>query len=127
MRTQVTVALAMLSGIAIGGAAIQSLHAQAKPKAYSVTELEVLDAAAAAAYAPLAQAAQKAAGATVFRTGGGKIVAMEGTAPSRVAIVEWPSLDQAQAFFNSAAWKDIAPQREKALKTTRRYFVEAVN
>jgi uncharacterized protein (DUF1330 family) len=124
MKTHFTVALAMLTGIAIGGVATQSLHAQTK-KAYTVTELEVLDAAGAAAFGPIAQAAQKAAGANPFRTGGGKIVAMDGTPPARVAIIEWNSLDQAQAFFNSAAWKDLAPQREKALKTVRRYTVEA--
>ena len=119
-----TVALAMLTGIAIGGAAIQTLHAQTK-KAYTVTELEVLDPAGAAAFGPKAQAAQKAAGANPFRTGGGKIVAMDGTPPARVAISEWNSLDQGQAFFNSAAWKDLTPEREKVLKTVRRYAVEA--
>jgi uncharacterized protein (DUF1330 family) len=59
---------------------------------------------------------------------GGKIVAMEGAAaPKRVAITEWDSLEQAQAFFNSKAWKDLAPQRDKATKTIRRYAVEVVN
>ena len=40
--------LAALVGAAVGGAAIHGLHAQAKPKAYTVTELETLDAKAAA-------------------------------------------------------------------------------
>jgi uncharacterized protein (DUF1330 family) len=66
---------------------VQGLHAQAKPKAYTVSELETLDAAAQAAYVPAVQAAQKAAGARPFNTGGGKIVSMEGApAPKRVAI-----------------------------------------
>jgi hypothetical protein len=34
----------MLAGIALGAAAIRGLHAQAKPKAYTVTELEKIDA-----------------------------------------------------------------------------------
>jgi hypothetical protein len=38
MKTRYTVALSMLSGIAIGAVAIQGLHAQATPKAYTVTE-----------------------------------------------------------------------------------------
>ena len=37
------------------------------------------------------------------------------------------SLEQAQAFYKSKAWNDLAPQRDKALKTIRRYVVEAVN
>jgi uncharacterized protein (DUF1330 family) len=107
---------------------MQGLHAQAKPKAYTVSELETLDAAALAAFGPAVQAAQKAAGGRPFRTGGGKVVAMEGAAaPKRVAITEWDSLEQAQAFYNSAAWKNLAPQRDKAAKTIRRYTVEAMN
>jgi hypothetical protein len=37
------------------------------------------------------------------------------------------SLEKAQAFYNSAAWKDLAPQRDKAVKTIRRYVVEPGN
>jgi uncharacterized protein (DUF1330 family) len=53
---------------------------------------------------------------------------LEGAAaPKRVAISEWDSLEQAQAFYNSDAWKKLAPQRDKAVKTMRRYVVEAAN
>ena len=127
MKTNYKIAIALVAGAAIGGAAIQGLHAQAKPKAYVVTENEVLDAAAQAAYSPLLQAAQKAAGGRVFRTAGGKIVAFVGTAPKRVAISEWDSLEQYQAFRNGSAYKDLAPQRDKALKIIRTYAVEAAN
>ena len=98
-------------------------------EAYTVTETEVLDAAAQKEYTPLIQAAQKTggAGARNFRTAGGRVVALEGTAPKRVGITEWDSLDQAQAFYNSKAFKDLAPQRDKAVKVQRRYVVEALN
>jgi uncharacterized protein (DUF1330 family) len=128
MNTNFKIALAVVAGAALGAAAMQGLHAQAKLKAYTVAELETLDAAAQASYVPAVLAAQKAAGGHPFNTGGGKIVAMEGTAaPMRVAITEWDSLEQAQAFYNSAAWKNLAPQRDKAAKTIRRYTVEAAN
>ncbi len=127
MNTSIKFVLSVVAGAALGAAAIQELHAQAKPKAYSVTELEVLDAAAQKAYTPLVQAAQKAAGARNFRTAGGKVVGFVGEAPKRVAIIEWDSLEQAQSWFNSKAFKDLAPQRDKALKTHRRYVVEAMN
>ena len=127
MSTKYKTTLAVLAGLALGAAAIQGLHAQPKPKAYTVSELETLDAAANAAFVPVIQAAQKAAGGRPLRTGGGKIVAMEGAAPKRVAITEWDSLEQAQAFYKSKAWNDLTPQREKAVKTIRRYVVEAVN
>jgi uncharacterized protein (DUF1330 family) len=128
MNRSITLGIAMLASAALGAAAMQGLHAQAKPKAYTVAELETLDATAQASYVPAVLAAQKAAGGHPFNTGGGKMIAMEGAvAPMRVAITEWDSLDQAQAFYNSAAWKNLAPQRDKAAKTIRRYTVEAVN
>ena len=46
MKTRFTVALSLLAGVALGAAAVQGLHAQAKPKAYIISETEVLDAAA---------------------------------------------------------------------------------
>jgi uncharacterized protein (DUF1330 family) len=124
MKTYLGISVGMIAGMALGGFAVQGLNAQTK-KAYSVTELELVDAAAQAAYGPLIQAAQKAAGGRPFNTAGGKVVSMFGTAPTRVAIIEWDSLDKAEAFFNSAAFKDLAPQRDKAIKTVRRYAVEA--
>ena len=126
MKSRYTVALSMLAGIALGAAAIQGLHAQAKPKAYTISELEVLDATALAAYVPKVLEAQKAAGARPLRTAGGKIVAMEGTAPKRVAITEFESLEQAEAFYKSKAWNDLATERNKAVKTIKRYAVEVL-
>jgi uncharacterized protein (DUF1330 family) len=128
MNTKFKIAMAVVAGAALGAAAMQGLHAQAKLKAYTVAELETLDAAAQAGYVPAVLAAQKAAGGHPFNTGGGKLLAMEGApAPMRVAITEWDSLEQAQAFYNSAAWKNLAPQRDKAARTIRRYTVEAAN
>ena len=128
MKTWYTVALSMVAGAALGGAAIQGLHAQAKPKAYTVSELEVLDAQAAPGVAQRVQAAQANAGGRNFRTGGGKVVGLEGPPPpKRVGITEWDSLEKAEAFYKSKAWNDLTPDREKAVKTIRRYAVEAMN
>ena len=127
MSSNYKLVFGVVLGAALGAAAVQGLHAQAKPKAYSVTETEVLDATAQAAYSPQVQA-RKAASGRSFRTAGGRIVALEGAAaPKRVAITEWDSLEQAEAFYKSAAWKELAPQRDKAIKTIRRYAVEAMN
>ena len=52
MASKSKIVLAALVGATVGGAAIHGLHAQAKPKAYIVTESEIIDAAAAAAYGP---------------------------------------------------------------------------
>jgi uncharacterized protein (DUF1330 family) len=115
----------MVAGAVLGAATVNGLHAQGKAKVYTVTELETLDAKAAAVVAPRIAKAQQSAGGHNFRTGGGKVTAMEGPPPPmRVAITEWDSLEKAQAFFKSKAWTDLAPDRDKALKTIRRYAVE---
>ncbi len=126
MRTRYTVTLAMLAGVAIGAVAVQVLHAQAKPKAYLVAETELLDSAAATAlYGPLIRPAIDAAGGHRFNTAGGKIVGFVGEPPKRIAISQWDSLEKAQAFVSSDAFKNLAPQRDKAFKTIRQYAVEA--
>jgi uncharacterized protein (DUF1330 family) len=45
-------------------------------------------------------------------------------APKSAAIVEWDSVDDAQAFYMSKAWTELEPQRAKAYKLVRRYVVE---
>jgi hypothetical protein len=62
MKTRYTVALSMIAGAAVGAAAIQGLHAQAKPKAYLVTESEILDRAALESYGSALASAMQAAG-----------------------------------------------------------------
>jgi len=129
MRTRYTVVLSMVAGAALGGAAMQAVNAQlAAKKAYTVTELETLNAQAAADLAKRISDAQANAGGRNFRTGGGKVVGMVGPPPpARVAITEWESLEKAEAFFKSKAWTDLGADRDKALKTIRRYAVEAAH
>jgi len=117
--------LAILAGAALGAVAMQGLHAQAKLKAYSVGEIETLDATAQAAYLPAARKAIEAAHGRALRTAAGRVVQIDGgPAPKNAAIVEWDSLDDAVAFYKSKAWADLAPQRDKATKVIRRYVVE---
>ena len=126
MKTRMTVALSILAGATLGAAAIQGLHAQAKPKAYTVIEVEVMDEAALKAHLPPVEAALAAAGGHYLNTGGGRIISHLGDPPKRVAIIEWDNLDQAKAFYDSGVWKTFLPDREKVVKTIRRYTVEAV-
>ena len=126
MKSSFKIGTVLLAGIAIGAIAVQGLHAQgAKLKAYSVSELEILDASAQAAYLPTARKAIEAAHGHALRTAAGRVVQIEGEpAPKSVGIVEWDSLDEAVTFYKSKAWTDLAPERDKAVKTTRRYVVE---
>ena len=117
--------MTLLAGVAIGAIAVQGLHAQgAKLKAYSVSESEVLDATALAAYLTAARKASAAAHGRSLRTSAGRVVQIEGAAPKSVGIVEWDSLDEAVAFYKSKAWADLAPLRDKAVKVAQRFAVE---
>ena len=129
MKTRYTVVLSMIAGAALGGAAVQGVQAQlTAKKAYAITELESLDAQASADIAKRVQAAQAEAGGRNLRTAGGKVVGLEGAPPpKRVGLTEWDSLEKAEAFYKSKAWTDLAPDRDKAVKTIRRYAVEVAN
>jgi uncharacterized protein (DUF1330 family) len=119
--------LALIAGVALGAAAVQGLHAQAKPKAYQVTELEIIDAEAWKTFVTAVRATQQQASGRNLRTAMGKVVAFVGDPPKHVGITEFDSLDQAVAYRNSQAFKDLDPQRNKAIKITRQYTVEAEN
>jgi uncharacterized protein (DUF1330 family) len=125
MKTKYTVALSLLAGVAIGGLAVQGLHAQAKLKAYSVGESEpIAGTTLSSDYLDTIRKAIATAHGRSLRTLG-KVYHVEGAAaPTRVAIVEWDSVDDAKAFYASKVWKDSAPERDKTGKMIRRYIVE---
>src|SRR5580704_6842116 len=125
MKTNYKVAIALVVGAAIGGAAIQGLHAQSTPKAYVVTEIEVIDQNAQNAYLPKAAGVIKSTGGT-YLARGGKIVALEGgEAPKRVTIVMYDSLQKAQDSRTSPAWTALKAGRDKAIKA-KSYVIEGV-
>ena len=125
MKPNYKIAVAMLAGVALGAAAIQGLHAQAKLKAYSIGELELLSGAADPSYLTAVRKAITDHHGRALRTVNGRVVKIEGAEPPKtVAIVEWDSVDDALAFYKSKAWTDFAPQRDKTQKAIRRYVVE---
>jgi uncharacterized protein (DUF1330 family) len=124
MNTKFKIVLAIVAGAGLGAAAVEGLHAQAKLKAYSVGEVEMIG-SLPPDYLPTVRKAIEAAHGRALRTVNGRVVSIEGSPPPKnVAIVEWDSVDDAVAFYKSKAWNDFAPQREKAQKTIRRYVVE---
>jgi len=122
MKTPFTVTLSMLAGAALGAAAVQGLHAQAKPPVYYVSEIDVRDVDAwQKDYAPKAQAVIKAAGGRVLAAGQ-KVTGIEGAPPKpRVAIIQWESAEQVQAWVNSAARKELMPPARQAWNSPRLY------
>ena len=102
------------------------LHAQGKPKAYQVTELEIIDEEAWKTFVQAVRASQQAASGRNLRTAKGKVVNLVGDPPKHVGITEF-DIDQALAYRNGPAFKDLEPQRSKAIKIVRQYTVEAEN
>ena len=127
MKTNYRVAIVLVAGAAIGGAAIQGLHAQAKPPVYVVVDInEITD---ADGYKVLSQRPSastetaKLGGRYISR--GGKITPLDGTAPKRVVIIAFDSSEKAQAWNDSAGQKEVIAIRTKTTKS-RSYIVEGI-
>jgi uncharacterized protein (DUF1330 family) len=131
MKTQYAVALAIATGFGLGAAAVQGLHAQAKPPVYFITEIDVSNPEAyAKEYAPKAQATIKAAGGRFLAIGGSgasgaKVTAFDGEAPKRAVVQVWDSLEKIQAWYNSADYKETRKIGDK-YATFRSFAVEGM-
>jgi uncharacterized protein (DUF1330 family) len=130
MKTYLTVSFAMLTGMAIGGFAVQGLHAQGKSPVYLVTEIDVTNPDAyGKEFAPKAQATIRAAGAKFVFIGGAAgagakpITAVEGTPPKRVTVPQWESLEAMNKWYKSADYQEALKIGQK-YATFRRYAVE---
>jgi uncharacterized protein (DUF1330 family) len=125
MNTRYKVVLAMLAGTGLSAAAIQGLSAQAKPPIYVVIAIQKIT--DTEAYKPLpvkGQAAAEAAGGHYFiRTG--KITSLDGLPPARLALIEFDSVEKAQAWYNSAAQKEVDAIRAKSTDSLA-FIVEGV-
>jgi uncharacterized protein (DUF1330 family) len=105
MKAKYTVGLSLLTGIAIGGAAIQTLHAQAKPPVYAIALNQLTDAEGYAKdYLPKGRAAIIAHGGVYVAAGKGTVIT--GDAPhDRIVVLKFESLDAVKAWFNSADYQ----------------------
>ena len=125
METRHLVALSVMGGIVLGAGVVQGLHAQAKPPAYLVAEVEVTDADTYKTYLegtnPIIA---KYGGKFIVR--GGKTLSVAGDPPKRVVVSIFESLDKAEGYETDPAYKALVPIRDKSSKY-RAYIVEGVN
>ena len=114
MKTRFTTALSMLAGAALGGAAIQALHAQAKPPVYMIAINEVSDQEGySKEYVPPAQKSVKDHGGEYVAAGPGTLLA--GNLPhGPVVILRWESMEALEGWRNS-------PEFQAALKIGEKY------
>jgi uncharacterized protein (DUF1330 family) len=127
INRQITVGLAVVASAAFGAAAVQALHAQAKPPAYNVAEITIKDQDGYnKEYLPLITKALTDAGGK-FIVRGGKTISYEGAAPApRVVVIQFESLDKLQALYNSASYKDAVAVGDK-YSTQRIFGVEGAS
>lgn len=126
MKNAYTIALSLLAGAALGAAAIQTLHAQAKPPVYYIAEIEITDLDGwTKEYAPKAQALIKQMGGRVLAAGQ-KVTSIDGAPPKqRVAVLQWDSIEQIQAWQAAPQLKELKAVREKFGKV-RAFTVEGL-
>ncbi len=118
MKINYKVVLGLLASAAIGGGAIETLHAQAKPPIYVIEEIDVsnLD-SYLREYAVKSTALVNASGGHRLVIGNGKITPIEGEPPkSRVVILKWESMEKMQAWINSPENKDLRKIGDKYAK-----------
>ena len=83
------------------------------PLGYLIAEIEVSDPDLYATYTPLAGSSVAAYGGR-FIVRGGQTVDLEGTAPKRFVVIEFPSLDRARAWYHSSEYQQAAAIRQAA-------------
>src|SRR5215475_6817280 len=125
MRTIKVIAFSIIAGTALGASLVEVLHAQSKPQAYVVGEINVTDPDGFAKdFSPLARKALAEAPGYRALVLGGKTVTIEGRAPtSRVVINVFDSLDAAVQAYNSPDFKAAKKIGDK-YATFRTYAVE---
>ena len=114
MKARFGMALSMVMGAALGGVAVQALHAQAKPPVYMIAINELSDQERyAKEYVSPAQKSVKDHGGDYVAAGPGTQVA--GNLPNGpVVIIRWESVEALQGWHNS-------PEFQAALKVGEKY------
>jgi uncharacterized protein (DUF1330 family) len=103
MQTKYTVALSLVVGFALGAAAIQTLHAQAKSPGYVIAEVNVKDPDGyKKEFLPVIVPIIQAEGGDYLAAGGQTVSFMGAPPPNRVVIVQYESLGKAQQWWGKA-------------------------
>ena len=118
--------VSLLAGITLGVLGVHILHAQVRPPAYVVGEIEVADAERYfKEYVPTAAKAVIEGGGT-YVVRNGKSLSLYGEPPKALAIMRFDSLEKAQAAFGSKAYIDAKAVGDKYAKF-RIYAVEGLD
>jgi uncharacterized protein (DUF1330 family) len=105
----------LVAGTALGAVTVEGLHAQAKPPTYVIVDIrsitdpnDLQDVIMKTA----PQVLSAAFGRYVIRTN--EITSLDGAAPKRFVVIAFDSVEQAQAWHNLPAQKEIGALRAKS-------------
>ncbi len=118
MKMNSKILLGVLIGAFIGVAGSSAIHARQAHMlpGYLVAEVDVTDPATFQKYAAQVPATLAPFNAHyVIR--GGKVQALEGEAPKRFVVLEFESVEKAQAWYDSPAYDAIKPIRHSSAKS----------
>lgn len=93
-------------------------------KGYIVGEIEITDMAAFQAYRTRVEATIERSGGR-YLVRGGKAEALEGAAPKRLVMLEFPTFEQARAWYRSADYQEIVGLRH-ASSNGRLMLIEGI-
>ena len=94
-------------------------HAQlspAKPPAFYISEFEVTDAEGIRPYSAAVESTFAPFGGR-YVVRGGQVTSLEGEATKRIVMIAFPSVEQAQAWYDSPAYRAIRPIRHRSAKS----------
>lgn len=93
-----------------------------QPPVYYVSEFEVTDPEGIKPYSAKVESTFRQFGGR-YIVRGGKSETLEGEATKRIVIIAFPSMEQAQAWYESPAYQEIRPIRHRSAKS-RVFIVE---
>jgi uncharacterized protein (DUF1330 family) len=127
MKTNKPALVAVLASVAISALGTTAPRAQtpsaAQRPAFYISEFELTDPEGIKPYSARVDATFAPFGGR-YVVRGGQIAPLEGEAPKgRIVMIAFPSMERAQAWYNSPAYREIMPIRHKTTKS-RVFIVE---
>jgi len=98
---------------------LRTAHAQslgAKPPAFYISEFEVTDPEGIRPYGEAVESTFAPFGGR-FIARGGSVRSLEGDPTKRIVMIAFPSVEQAQAWYDSPAYRAIWPVRHRSAKS----------
>ena len=112
-----TLPATLVVGLTMGVVLTTALRAQSTSPAYVVAEVAIHDADAFMRdYAPKVAGTLEPYGGRFLTTG--KLTALEGNEPQRFVIIAFDSVEKARGWYNSPAYQQLVPIRQKTATST---------